>query len=310
MIYYLSQDEIDKSKWDNCIRSGYNGLIYSYSWYLDIVAEQWDALINDDYSQVFPLVYNVKAGIKYLYLPPFTQQLGLFSKKTIEQQDLKLFLKAIPTSFKYGEINLNTENNAIACHYKIKNNITHHLQINDDIEITRKNYSENIKRNIKKAIKNKISISNNISPESVITLFKDNKALHIPNLKDENYNVLRNIIHKCIYSGKANCWGAFTEENQLCAGAFFLKSNNKAVFLFSGLNNKGRETGAMALLIDKYIESITGEIKTFDFEGSNNFNLARFYKSFGSQEVVYQQININNLPKLFRPFIKFYKYLK
>ena len=42
-------------------------------------------------------------------------------------------------------------------------------------------------------------------------------------------------------------------------------------------------------------KNLTDEI-TFDFEGSNDKNLARFYKSFGSKECVYLQIKKNNLP--------------
>lgn len=310
MIYYLPHNKIDKNKWDECIASAHNGLIYSYSWYLDMVAENWDALVIDDYSSVFPLVFNIKYGVKYLYLPPFTQQLGLFSKINIDEEKLNLFINSIPVSFKYGEINLNTHNKIVNTKLDVISNITHHLYLNNDIEIIRKNYSENLKRNIKKAIKNKIIITQNVSPESIINLFRKNKGLNISNLKDKDFDILRNIIHTCIFSGRATCLGAFNEENQLCAGAFFLNSNDKSIFLFSGLNNIGRETGAMAFLIDSHLESISKKIKIFDFEGSNNNNLARFYKSFGSKEQVYQRVNVNRLPLFFKPIIKIYKFFK
>ena len=70
-ITYVKRDDIDTAKWDSCIARSVNGIVYAYSWYLDIVAENWDALIGDDYQAVFPLPHNVKYGISYIY-----QQIG------------------------------------------------------------------------------------------------------------------------------------------------------------------------------------------------------------------------------------------
>ena len=44
-IQYLTHEQIDKTKWDNCIHTADNGLIYAYSFYLDAMSKQWDALV-------------------------------------------------------------------------------------------------------------------------------------------------------------------------------------------------------------------------------------------------------------------------
>ena len=74
-IQYLSHDEIDKPKWDRCIDEAPNGLIYSYSFYLDHMAKHWDGLVlskgphsDNDYEAVMPLTWNKKYGLHYLYL--------------------------------------------------------------------------------------------------------------------------------------------------------------------------------------------------------------------------------------------------
>jgi len=46
MIIYHKHHEIDRDRWDECIRKSFNGIIYAYSWYLDIVSPQWEALIE------------------------------------------------------------------------------------------------------------------------------------------------------------------------------------------------------------------------------------------------------------------------
>ena len=77
-IRYLERHEIDTIKWDQCIRHAANGLIYSYSVYLDTMAKQWSALVLNDYEAVMPLTWNRKFGFNYLYQPAFTSQLGIF----------------------------------------------------------------------------------------------------------------------------------------------------------------------------------------------------------------------------------------
>jgi hypothetical protein len=84
--------------------------------------------------------------------------------------------------------------------------------------------------------------------------------------------------------------------NQLAAGVLFLHSNHEYILIFSAVNEEARQTGAMSLLIDTFIRSHANEKMNLDFEGSMDANLARFYKSFGAEEVVYLQIKKNNLP--------------
>ncbi len=54
MIKYVSHEVIDREKWDKCIDNSTNGLVYAYSWYLDLICDEWNALIENDYESVFP----------------------------------------------------------------------------------------------------------------------------------------------------------------------------------------------------------------------------------------------------------------
>jgi hypothetical protein len=66
----------------------------------------------------------------------------------------------------------------------------------------------------------------------------------------------------------------------------------------------------MPFLIDHYIQTHAGQHLTFDFDGSNDPDLARFYKSFGSKECWYQRVEIDRLPVLLRASARFYRVLK
>lgn len=300
MIKYLKHDEINFEKWDQCIDRSVNGMIYANSWYLDLVHSQWEALVENDYERVMPLTTGKKFGINYLFQPPFTQQLGVFSTKHLTDEIVKEFCEAIPSKFKFIEINLNTHN-------KIKANVpgyypwlTHELDLISPYETLSANYSTNLKRNLKKAEQSKITIVENIKPDDIINIFRKNKGKLLTGLKDQNYELLVRMIYVMIYKRLAYVAGAFTEANDLCAGAFFVYSKKKAIFYFSATDDTAKASGAMPLLIDHFIQKHANKHITLDFEGSNDPNLARFYKSFGANQVIYPHIRISKLNPILR----------
>ncbi len=296
MIQYLSNQNIDRRKWDECIARSFNGIVYAYSWYLDIVSPGWDALVKDDYKSVMPLTWRKKYSVRYLYQPFFTQQLGVFSSEKSDADLVQNFLDAIPAQFQFIEINLNTFNLSNLSISSIKKNLTHELDLIESYETIAKNYSDNLKRNLKKAQHNKLQTVFINQPEPLIKLFRENRGASVSNLKERDYKTLTTLMHQAIHRGKAQIIQVLNEKGELCAGAFFIESNNKVIFLFSGLNEEGKNMNAMPFLIDSFIKQNSGKNITLDFEGSNDVNLARFYKSFGSKECVYPQVKINRLP--------------
>ena len=150
-IQYLTQQQIDKTKWDNCIDKAGNGLIYGYSFYLDHMAPHWDALVLNDYEIVMPLTWNKKYSIYYLYQPFLTAQLGVFGN-TITGETLEAFLKAIPGKFKFLDIYLNHNNVFPLKEFELYQRSNYVLDINKPYEELYTNYRENIQRNIRKAL--------------------------------------------------------------------------------------------------------------------------------------------------------------
>lgn len=298
MIHYLNREEIDDKKWDDCIARSFNGNLYGHCWFLDVVAGEWGALVEGDYEQVFPLPHRRKFGIAYIYQPFFTQQLGLYSQSALSTEILGGVLDAIPRSMKRIEINLNIHNKADELRYPVMHQLNHELDLIHAYDRIRESYSDNLKRNLKKAEKAGFTIMKNPRPETIVKLFREHRGGMIRHLREEHYHRLLQIVYHATYKGMADIRGVFDERNQLVAGAFFIRSHKKAIFLFSGLSEEGREQAAMPFLIDSYIRENAGRHLTLDFDGSNDPNLARFYKSFGSKEMTYQRVVISRLPLL------------
>ena len=80
MIRYLTHNQIDTLRWDECVTHSPDGLVYAWSWYLNVVHQNWEALVEDDYEAVMPLCGGKKFGINYLFQPFFTQKFGVFGE--------------------------------------------------------------------------------------------------------------------------------------------------------------------------------------------------------------------------------------
>ncbi len=296
MIQHLLHEQINKKKWDEAIARSFNGMVYAYSWYLDVVAPEWEALVADNYQTVMPLTCRNKFGINYLFPPFFVQQLGVFSSQKLDGGKVKDFISAIPAKYKLVEITLNAFNKLEQGDYTIKENANYELDLIQPYEQLYAGYSDNLKRNLKKAKKNGLSISRKVAPEEIIKLFRENKGKEVGNFKSIDYKRLKDLMEVAVKNGKGQLWGVSTSDKQLCAGAFFVESNDRAIFLFSGLNEAGKQKGAMPYLIDQFVNSNSEKKLTLDFEGSNIPGLAKFYKSFGSRECTYLFVGINRLP--------------
>jgi hypothetical protein len=310
MIRYLLHNEIDKTKWDNCVSEAFNGIVYTHSWFLDIVAPDWQALIEDDYESVFPLINGNKWNIHYLYQPPFTQQLGVISRKLLTEEVVISFINSIPAKFKFAEINLNTLNKITSGNFKIYDWQNYELDLINSYDNISKNYASNLKRNLKKIENSGLTITKNIKPDEIIELFKTNRGRNIKNLKTEHYHKLKKIAYMGIYKGLIQTYGVYSRHNQLVAGAIFVKSKSKMIFLFSGLSAEGKELHAIAFLLDSFIREHSQFHLTLDFEGSNEPNLARFYKGFGSSLCTYPHIKFNRLPMFIRLGVSIMKRLR
>jgi len=308
MIKYLKHQDIDYQKWDDCISKAANSYVYAFSWYLDIVADEWDALVEDDYQSIFPLPFRTKMGIKYCYQPTFTQQLGLFSKSIDTKENLQDFLDTIPSDFRLIELNINKYFVPEASTgVEIKKNINIELALNQDYQSIQTNYSTNLKRNIKKGVKNGLQLFPQIKPEALIQLFKENKGSEISAFSSDDYLRLSRLIYALMDRNMAEIYSVGSMENNLLAAALFVKSKERYIFLFSGLSNEGKQSGAMPFLIDRFIQDHCNSNNILDFEGSNDSNLARFYQSFSAGNYHYYSYRKMDMPFWLKTPLHIYK---
>jgi len=296
MIRYISHQDIDKNLWDEAIRSSPAGNIYGYSWYLDIICAGWDALVQDEYSAVMPLTKRRKYFINYIFPPFFAQQLGIYSKIPLTESVQNEFLSSIPQSFQFIEMNLNASNSWTPDNFIVKQNNNYVLTLGRHYSEITGGYSENHIRNIKKASKQQMSFFKSANVKDVINMFRTNRGMQVENLKNEHYVIFEKLQEAAAKKNQSQVWIVNNQYGLPVAGAVFFYSHNGAIFIFSGATQEGKSLSAMHYLIDEFVKEHALTLNQLDFEGSNDPDLARFYKGFGSTEFVYLQIKKNLLP--------------
>jgi hypothetical protein len=298
-IKYILHSEIDKAKWDNCVQQSGNGLIYAYSWYLDAMAEHWDALVLNDYEAIMPLTWNKKYGIHYLYQPFFCASLGIFSKNEIAAATTEEFLKNIPKRFRYIDIYLNHQNLFPADHFSLTERINYILPLNRSYNEIAELYRTNLKRNIKKAEQSGLKAMKNIAIDDIIVLAKETMQ-RVSAISDEQLQRFKTVFAKAKENRQAETLGIYNNSDQLLASAVFLFSHKRWYYILVGNHPNGKTLSASHYLIDRFIKAHAGTNAILDFEGSDIRNLAFFYSSYGAIEERYAALRMNRLPKLLK----------
>jgi hypothetical protein len=277
MIEYLSISNIDIKKYDACISNSLNSRIYAFSWYLNSVCDNWGALIYNDYEAVMPLPFKKKYGLSYIYMPPWVQQLGVFSNEIISEDLVCNFVKSIPKKFKKIAISFNSANQLNLKDIKIRNNYILNLDIlYDDIK---RGFTKGRRSSINQGHQFGLQIKNSDNLDRLIELFLNEKDKNIS--KNFDFSKLK-MLKKNLTSSQLKIYHIKNSHNDLIGGAVFLFDKQRITYLFSIINNEGKEKQAMSFLINNIIKSYAETNYVLDFEGSMIENIASFFKSFGS----------------------------
>jgi hypothetical protein len=293
-IRYVTYQQIDKLKWDACIDTAGNGLIYAYTFYLDAMAKHWDALVLNDYEAVMPLTWNKKYGIHYLYQPFYIAALGVFGKK-ISAVLLTEFLNAIPVKFKYRDIYFNHGNLFKPDKFTLYERMNYVLPLNENYEKLYSIFRDNVKRNIKKATQLNCVVKKDFDVTDVISLAQE-QSKNFSSVTHEDHDHFKKLYQHLHQQQKAVTYGIYTPNGQLLASAAFLFSHGRAYYILVGNHPNGKTYGASHALINAFIKDHAGQNLLLDFDGSDISSLAFFYSSFGAREEKFAGIQLNRLP--------------
>ena len=293
-IQYLDRAQINAAKWDNCITTAPNGLIYAHAFYLDRMAVRWDALVLNDYEAVMPLPWKKKGGIHYLAHPPLTASLGVFGASVTAAMTSQ-FIQAIPARFKLVDLSLNPANFLPGSAWQsVRSNYV--LDLRTPYELIYNQYRNNVRRNIKKAQQLNCRYATGVPVEEIIKLAHWQIQQQVTNILEEDYTHFKDLFHYLASQHMATTSGVYTASHELVASCVWFYSHGRAYYILVGNHPNGKTIGASHYLIDRFIEAHAGQELLLDFEGSDIASLAFFYSSFGAVKEIYPSLQFQRLP--------------
>jgi hypothetical protein len=300
-IRYVTRKEINDQKWNGCIDAASNSLIYAYTFFLDNMAKNWDALILGDYETVMPLTWNKKWGIKYLYQPPFIQQHGIFSNRVITQNIIELFISNVKSHFGFAQITFNYNNK----HQDFTPRPNYILLLNKPYKEIYSHYKPDLKNNLKRAEKSPLQYKKSDDLLPALELFQSIYRKQM-RLSSGDFDRFKNL---CLFAQENRMLivREIYNERRLIASVVLLHKNGRIYLMQDAAIPEARKLAANHFLMNSLIEEFAGSGNILDFEGSMIPGVAHFYKNFGSTCQPYYYYYYNNLPWLIRLY-KRHKY--
>ncbi len=291
-IRWVRNGEIDKIRWNDILDASPGCPVYACSWYLDIVAGSWDALIWGDYEHVMPLPFRKKWGIRYVYPPFFAQQLGIFPEAPLQVQ--REFSNQLSRSFRYisyqASATINPECFPGFYFTKRRNRC---LLLQSGYGSIARYYSQNTRRNLAKADKNQIRVISSKDIPGYLEMKKRSLRLNVPR---ETFITLLKLMEHAVENGTGRISLAMKPNGEITAGAFFLIHHNRCYYLNAFSTEAGMNTSSAFVIVDQIVREYAGTGITLDFEGSEIDGIDRFYRGFGAGEYFYYHLTFSRLP--------------
>jgi hypothetical protein len=294
MIVYLKNEEINRERWDNCLSEIPGVKPYPYSWYLDIMAPGWEALVDDEYYSLFPLPGFRKYGFSYIATPIFLQQLGVFTPDSDSEKKATEFISLMPEFYRLIDLNIGQEVRIEGIRVTPRTN--YELKLDTPYETAWFSYMSDCRRNINIAHRYPQDIVEEVKPHEVISLFRNNIGKRAGTIREISYRRLHSLMDHCLGTEKGRILGVRSPKGKLLWGIFIIEFAGRITLLFTAGSKKSRELRTSYHVIDHIIKTNAGSRKTVDFAGSSVPSIAIFMKSFGGTPSTYYRIYRNTLP--------------
>lgn len=279
----LARKEIDDAKWNACVANSKIQNPLLYSWAMDATSEDWCAIVDGDYTFLWPIPFSFNLGIKRARQQSFSRQVDIIGDSSLLPKAIELAKR----EFKQFDIRI-SKTIEIGENQKFQS-----LDLNTEIE-----FKTNAKRHIKKA-KEKYIFEYSKDIDSLVELYKSNSFLKFKQPLS-NLSVLKKSMEAYLRNEKGYLVVG-TIENSVKAAAFFIEDKDTSYYLIGDAFDEDKKNGAIYGLINYAIEkSILEGKKIFDFGGSNVKTVAEFYKKFGAEDKAYSRIYWNQLPFWFK----------
>ncbi len=303
-IRYLRSNEIDFSAWNKCIENAINGSIFAYTWYLEIVSPKWEALVEDDYKSVMPILSTKFFGFKIFTQSKFVYFSGIYSNLLIDKHLTERFLSKLPKELTNININLNKynridESNSIVAG---KKNIFE-LDIIRKYTFLRNQYHPWLEKTLQKIEKNNINIISGIQSNELVNLHLKNSKYSFFSLKESEIKKFRLLTSITLRNNTGEIIGAYSN-NVLQAAAVFVSSHNNVHLLFYAQTRNGFKSKLLYSIVDFFIKKHAEKNITISVYPTGRLSKYFDLKMYGAQLTEHFCLYQNCLPWYLKHILK------
>ncbi|MEO7445273.1 MAG: hypothetical protein ABIT96_09735 [Ferruginibacter sp.] len=304
MVRLIPYSEIDKTKWDECIRKSQNALIYGYSYALDCLAMNWDGIVEGEYDAVMPVTWKRKYGIRYLYQPMFLQQGGIFSPSIISEATTRAVYKLLIKHFQFCEIHLNYKSPVIKMeNIKQEPRQNFILPLNKNHDEISSRFSKNAAAELRRLQKFHLGYEVSHDYNSAINLYQKLYFEKMAGVRKDDFTRFKKLCDFLAPKNQVVVRKVLDERGEILCIGMLLRDDNRLYNIISALQPAGKKVNANYFLLDSLISEFSGQPLILDFEGSDNKGIKYFYQKFGALAQPYNFMHFNRLPF----FLKWFK---
>lgn len=291
-VQLIPSAAIDQNKWNKCILTHEEGMIYHHCFYLDALCDQWVGLVIDDYDAVMPLPWRKKLGIRYLYTPPFLQQSGLIGETNeVSRETIK---ETIFRSFTYGDMHLNWKNGSFDTRAKEKTNLI--VDLNIAYDQLSSHYKKDLIHNLTKAGKAQLLYEKDKDFSFVIQYYKQYYGNRMPHVRNKDYEKLERLCNDLQEQNRLEIRIVKKSNKETVAAVLLMKDERRFYNLINITTAQGRDIEANHFLYDRILHEFAESPMLLDFEGSELPGVKHFYEKFGPIYQPYYHWHFNHLP--------------
>ncbi|MEI6019615.1 MAG: GNAT family N-acetyltransferase [Bacteroidota bacterium] len=276
-----------------------NALVFNSKKWLDVYEAsqiQSCAIFNKNNDVIGCFVYYIfkKSSFKFIITPPYAPHIELFyvnpaesivGKNTFDKE-ISEALAVYFKSLSYDYFNINLPINIVDTQpfiwqkFQSRNRFTYLIDLSLSEEQLWNNLSSEKRKSIKKAEKDGLLIEISEDKKRIYDLVL--KSLN-RNEKNKNANIIKNILTEFASNSNSYAFTARLGQDYL-ATAFCIQYGGKSMYLFGGFDDQNKHHGAhVSCMWQCILKAKKQGLVYFDFEGSMNKSIERYFREFGGE---------------------------
>ncbi len=277
----ITREQLDLDRWNQLVARSKHRSFFSFSWYLDAVAENWCVIVDEAYSAGMALPYTQRMGVQILYIPIFSRFVSPLGVLTQEAAQVIL------EHFSVGEVGTSA-----AVFSASTENATRVFQCVDDWES--RTLSSQAKRSLKKAEKCGVQVQIHQDFTNVFNAIQLEIAGKFKGVDDASMKALERLFHaakgeECLRVFEVDLEGDF-------GGVVCLEDATQLLYVKGACSDTLKKNGGMYLALNSAANYAKEKGLRFDFGGSNVEGVRRFNQNLGGVDVSYHFYQWNNAP--------------